>query len=91
MRKRHIASPRLESLEGRVVPSAVSLHVSPSVSAQLHKFGNHVRTAATSVQQEIIHLIQNRHGHPTQAQWQTPYSHPKTKSNTLFGIPWLKI
>ena len=91
MRRRHIAVPRLEPMEGRVVLSAVSLHVSPSVSTQLHKFGNHVNTAATSVEQEISHLIQGRSGHPTQAQWKTPYTHSKSTSNTLFGIPWLKI
>ncbi len=91
MRKRHIAAPRLESLEDRKVPSAVSLHLSPSVSAQLHKFGDQVKTGAISVEQELSHLIQSRPGHPSQAQWTTPYPHPKSTSNTLFGIPWLKI
>ncbi len=39
MRRRHTATPRLESLEDRVVLSAVSIHLSPSASAQLHKLG----------------------------------------------------
>ena len=91
MRRRHIATPRLESLEGRVVLSAVSIHVSPSVSAQFHKLGNHLKTAASSIQQELNHLIQSRTGQPSQAQWQTQYTHTHHTSNTLFGIPWLKI
>ena len=78
-------------MEGRVVLSAVSLHLSPSVTAQLHKFGDQVKTAAGSVEQELSHLMQSRSGHPSQAQWTTPHTHSQSTSNTLFGIPWLKI
>ena len=91
MRRRHIATPRLESMEGRVVPSAVSPHVAHSVSAQFRTLGNHIKTGAISVQQELSHLINHRTGRPTQAQWHAQYARPHHASQTLFGIPWLKI
>ena len=39
MRKRHNATPRLESMEDRVVPSILGINVSPSVTADFHKLG----------------------------------------------------
>jgi hypothetical protein len=91
MRRRHVATPRLEPMEDWVVPSALSIHVSPSVSAQLHKVGANLRSAATSVQNELNRLIQKRTGQPSHAQWQIHQSHAHKASKTLFGIPWLKI
>ena len=74
MRRRHTATPRLESLEDRVVLSTVSIHLSPSASAQIHKLGINLKNAASSVQQELAHLIQNRTGQPSHTQWQTRHT-----------------
>lgn len=91
MRRRHTATPRLESMEDRVVLSTVSINLSPSATAQLHKVGTNLRSAATSVQNELNRLIQKRTGQPSHAQWQIHQSHAHKASKTLFGIPWLKI
>jgi hypothetical protein len=91
MRRRHVAALLVETMEGRVVLSTVNIHLSPSATAQLHKVGNNLKTAATSVQNELAHLFMRRASMPAHAQWQTQHSHPQHTSKTLFGIPWLKI
>ncbi len=39
MRKRHIATPRLESMEDRVVPSFLGINVPSWVTTDWHKMG----------------------------------------------------
>jgi hypothetical protein len=92
MRKRRETIPRLESMEQRVVPSAVSIHVSPATTAQIHKLGNHLNTAATNFQRYLHTLIRHRSGRPSGTSWHphlaaTGHHH----SSNLFGIPFIKL
>ena len=91
MRKRHIATPRLESMEDRVVPSILGINVSPSVTADFHKLGNHISSYANSFKKYIESLNQRRTGQSVQTRWPTSHTASHHTSNTLFGIPWLKI
>ena len=91
MRKRRNATPRLESMEDRVVPSILGINVSPSVTADFHKLGNHIRSYANSFKNYIESLNQHRTGQSVQTQWPTSHTASHKTSNTLFGIPWLKI
>ena len=91
MRKRRNVTPRLESMEDRVVPSIFGITVSPSVTADFHKLGNHISSYAKSVKNYVESLNQDRTGQSVQTQWQTRHTASHKTSNTLFGIPWLKI
>jgi hypothetical protein len=87
-RKQRRAVPRLESMEERMVPSAINL--SPSATAQIHKLGHKLQRAATTSQNYLTSLIQNRTSHNTPS-W-TTHAVPKHHvNNGLFGIPWLKF
>lgn len=88
--KRHRHIPRLESMEDRMVPSAVNF--SPSVSAEIHRFGRRMRGTADGMRQYFTSLYQHRPGHPPILSWTTHRTPPTHTSNTgLFGIPWLKF
>ncbi len=91
MRKRHNAAPRLESMEDRVVPSILGIHVPSSVTAEFHKLGNGISSYATSFKNYIESLNQHRTGQSVQAKWATSHSSSHNTSNYLFGIHWLKI
>ncbi|MGA7502386.1 MAG: hypothetical protein WBX00_37295 [Isosphaeraceae bacterium] len=91
MRKRHNATPWLESMEDRVVPSILGINVSPSVTAEFHKLGNHISSYANSFKNYIESLNQRRTGQSVQTRWPTSHTASHHTSNTLFGIPWLKI
>ena len=91
MRKRRNATPRLESMEDRVVPSILGINVSPSVRADFHKLGSHISSYANSFKNYIESLNQHRTGQSVQTQWLTRHTASHQTSNTLFGIPWLKI
>ncbi len=91
MRKRHNATPRLESMEDRVVPSILGINVSPSVTADFHKLGNDISSYANRFKNYIESLNQHRTGQSVHTTWQTNHTDSHTTSDTLFGIPWLKI
>ena len=91
MRKRQYATPRLESMEDRVVPSTLGINLSPSVTAEFHKLGNHIRKYAYSFKNYIESLNQHRTGQSVHTRWPTSHTASHHTSNTLFGIPWLKI
>ncbi len=91
MRKRHIATPRLESMEDRVVPSILGIYVPSSVTADFKKLGHGISSYANSFKNYIESLNQHRTGQSVQTQWQTSHTASHKTSNTLFGIPWLKI
>ncbi len=88
-RKRRQTIPCLESMEDRMVPSAISF--SPSVTAQIHKMGNKVHAAAHSVQSYLASLIQHRPGHGPIPSWTTHHVWTHQTNKGLFGIPWLKF
>ena len=91
MRKRHNAAPRLESMEDRVVPSILGINVSPSVKADFHKLGHGISSYANDVKNYVESLNRHRTGQSVHATWQTNHTDSHATSNTLFGIPWLKI
>lgn len=91
MRKRHNATPRLETMEERVVLSTLGINLSPWATAEIHKLGDHVSSYANSVKDYFHSLIQHRTGQSAQTQWQTNHTVTHHTSNTLFGIPFLKI
>jgi hypothetical protein len=91
MRKHHNATPRLESMEDRVVPSILGINVSPSVTADFHKLGNDISSYANSFKNYIESLNQHRTGQSEHTTWQTSHTDSHATSDTLFGIPWLKI
>ncbi len=91
MRKRRIATPRLEPMEDRVVPSILGINVSPSVTADFHKLGNGISSYANSFKNYIESLNRHRTGQSVQTRWPTSHTASHKTSNTLFGIPWLKI
>jgi hypothetical protein len=90
MRKRHFATPRLESMEDRVVPSFLGINWSPSVTADFHKMGHAIDGYAKSFKNDLEALNQHRSGQSVQATWDTHHT-TSHQSNTLFGIPWLKV
>jgi len=91
MRKRHIATPRLESMEDRVVPTILGINVPSSVTADFKKLGNGVSSYANDFKNYIESLNQHRTGQSVQTQWPTSHTASRKTSNTLFGIPWLKV
>ena len=91
MRKRHNATPRLESMEDRVVPSILGINVPSSVKADFHKLGHGISSYANDVKNYIESLNQHRTGQSVQTRWATSHTASHKTSNTLFGIPWLKI
>lgn len=91
MRKRHIATPRLESMEDRVVPSFLGINWSPTVTADFHKMGHAISGYANSLKNDLETLNRHRAGQSVQTTWTTSHTSVHHTSNTLFGIPWLKI
>jgi hypothetical protein len=90
MRKQRVATPRLESMEDRVVPSFLGMNVPSSVSADFHKLGHGISRYATSFQNYIESLNARRAGQSVHATWNTRHT-SSHHSDELFGIPWLKI
>ena len=90
MLKRRIATPRLETMEDRVVPSFLGINISSSVTAEFHKLGHGITGYAKNVQNYVESLNQHRSGQSVRATWDTQHT-TSPKSNELFGIPWLKI
>jgi hypothetical protein len=91
MRKRHIATPRLESMEDRVVPSFLGINVPSWVTTDFHKMGSALDGYASSAKSDLVSLNQHRAGQSVQTAWPTRHAASHTTSNALFGIPWLKI
>ncbi len=91
MRKRHNATPRLESMEDRVVPSILGINVPSSVTADLKKLGKGISSYANDFKNHIESLNQHRTGQSVQTKWATSHTASQKTSNTRFGIPWLKI
>ena len=91
MRKRHTATPRLESMEDRVFPSILGINVPSSVTADFKKMGHGISSYANSFKNYIESLNQRRTGQSVQTRWPTSHTASHHTSNTLFGIPWLKI
>ena len=91
MRKRHNATPRLESMEDRVVPSILGINVPSSVTADFKKMGHGIRSYANSFKNYIESLNRHRTGQSEHTTWQTNHTDSHATSDTLFGIPWLKI
>jgi len=90
MRTRHIATPRLESMEDRVVPSFLGMNVPSWVTTDIHKMGSALDSYGKSAKGDLESLNQHRAGQSVQTTW--PTSHPShNTSDTLFGIHWLKI
>lgn len=87
--KRRRLIPCWESMEDRMVPSAISF--SPSVTAQIDKLGNKLKSAGKSVQNYFTLLYQHRPGHTPAPTWTTQHAATHQKNNGLFGIPWLKL
>ena len=88
--KRRQTIPCLESMEDRMVPSAVSF--SPSVTAEFRRLGHQIQNGGNSVQNYLNSLVKNRPGHGPIGAWPTTHHVPIHQSNTgLFGIPWLKL
>ncbi len=91
MRRRRTTIPGLESMEDRMVPSALSVPLSAPTQAQIHRLGRNLTNAAHHFQQDLNTLIQNR---MIQAQAHTQWpTHHKTTHHThnLFGIPFLNF
>ena len=91
MRKWHIATPRLESMEDRVVPNILGIHVPSSVKADFRKLGHGISIYANDVKNYIESLNQRRTGQSVHTTWATGHTASHKTSNTLFGIRWLKI
>jgi hypothetical protein len=91
MRKRRNASLRLESMEERVVPSLLGWNVPPAVTADFHKMGHAINGYAKGFKNYLETVNQHRSGQSVRAQWATGSSAAHHASDTLFGIPWLKI
>ena len=91
MRKRQNATPRLESMEDRVVPSILGINVPSPVTADFKKLGNGISSYANDFKNYIESLNQHRTGQSVQTAWATSHTASHQTSNTLFGIPWLKI
>jgi hypothetical protein len=91
MRKRRNAIPRLESMEDRVVPSFLGINVPSWLTADIHKVGSALDGYASSAKSDLKSLNQHRAGQSVQTTWPTSHAASHTTSNTLFGIPWLKI
>ena len=91
MRKRHNATPRLESMEDRVVPSILGIKVPSSVTADFNKLGHGISSYANDVKNYVESLNQHRTGQSMQTTWATSHTTSHKTRNTLFGIPWLKI
>src|SRR5262245_37306764 len=53
MRKRGIVSPRLESMEDRVVPSPIGGHLLHSASAEIHRLGHSRNRTHHKVRQNV--------------------------------------
>ncbi|QEH32149.1 hypothetical protein OJF2_06180 [Aquisphaera giovannonii] len=89
MRPRRSTTPRLEAIEDRVVPSAVSLNLSPADRAHVRSFNRTVMHAADKVQDTVAGLFHQQHAaRPTRSAFGKPAPH---KAETLFGIPFIKI
>ncbi|MGC8643537.1 MAG: hypothetical protein ACP5XB_27080 [Isosphaeraceae bacterium] len=87
--KRHRMVPCLESMEDRMVPSAINF--SPSVTKQFDRLGDNLRSAGNGIQNYFVSLYQHRPGHAAIPTW-TTHRVPTHQTNTgLFGIPWLKF
>jgi hypothetical protein len=91
MRKRQNAAPRLEAMEGRVAPSFLGIHVPSWVTADVHKMGSAISGYAKHAKSDLESLNQHRAGQSVQTTWPTSHTAAHKTSNTLFGIPWLKI
>ena len=88
-RRRRQTIPCLESMEDRMVPSAINF--SPAFTSQVDKLGDKLRSAGTSVQNYLNSVVQHRPGHGPIASWTTPTSTTHAKNTGLFGISWLKL
>ena len=91
MRTRRNATPRLEFMEDRVVPSFLGMNVPSSVTADFKKLGHGISGYANNVKHYIESLNEHRTGRSMQTTWTTSHTASHKTSNTLFGIPWLKI
>lgn len=91
MRKRHNATPRLESMEDRVVPSILGIKAPSSVTADFKRLGHGISSYANSFKNYIESLNQHRTGQSVHATWAAGHTASHKTSNTLFGIRWLKI
>ncbi len=91
MRKRHIATPRLESMEDRVVPSFLGINVPSWVSTDFHKVGSALDGYASHAKSDLVSLNQHRAGQSVQTAWPTSHAASHSTSSNLFGIHWLKI
>ena len=92
MRKRNKSTPRLEMMEDRVVPSTfLGMNIPPSLAADFNKIGHSFKSGANSLKNDVEKLNQNRPGQSIAARWGRDPNVTRQPSNTLFGIPWLKI
>jgi hypothetical protein len=91
MRTRQNATPRLELMEGRVAPSFLGINVPSWVTADVHKMGHAIDGYATNAKGDLVALNRHRAGQSIDTTWPTSHTSAHTTSNTLFGIPWLKI
>ncbi len=91
MRTRHIASPRLEAMEDRVVPSFLGINVPSWVTADVNKMGHAIDGYATNAKSDLVSLNQHRAGQSVQTSWPTSHAAAHSTSHALFGIPWIKI
>ena len=81
--------PRLESMEDRMVPSAISF--SPSVTAQIHKLGHKLQVPGPAFRITSLRSTSIDRGMRPTLSW-TTHRVPTHQTNTgLFGIPWLKF
>ena len=91
MRRRRGATPRLEAMEERAVPSFLGMNMPSSVTADFKKLGHGISSYATDVKNYVESLNQHRTGQSQQTTWATRATTAHKTSNNLFGIPWLKI
>ncbi len=91
MRKRLKATPRLEDMEERVVPSFLGISEPHWVTTEIHSIGNAIGSYTKSAKNYLETLNQQRSGQPKPVHWPTKHATATHTSNTLFGIPWLKI
>ncbi|WP_165229196.1 hypothetical protein [Aquisphaera insulae] len=92
MRPRRSAAPRLEPIEDRVVPSAVSFKLSPDTRAQIRSANRTLMRTADQVKDTLAGLVHQRttpHG-PNFFQ-STHHASPQHKSEYFLGIPFIKI
>ena len=91
MRKRLKAIPGLESMEDRVVPSFLGMNVPSWVTADINKMGHAIDGYATHAKSDLVSLNNHRAGQSVQTSWPTSHASAHKTSDTLFGIPWIKI